>query len=53
MDGGADRYQWTPRLPLGQFAAEEDAYDRAAGAEQIAAKYRRFIEVYEGAGVAA
>jgi myo-inositol catabolism protein IolC len=36
-----------------QFAAEEDAFDRAAGADQIARKYRRFIDVYEGAEVAA
>jgi myo-inositol catabolism protein IolC len=36
-----------------QFAAAGDDYDREAGAEQIAEKYRRFVEVYEGAAVAA
>jgi myo-inositol catabolism protein IolC len=35
------------------FATAGDDYDREAGAEQIAEKYRRFIEVYEGAGVTA
>jgi 5-dehydro-2-deoxygluconokinase len=36
-----------------EFAADPDGYDRAAGAERIAEKYRRFIDVYEGAEVAA
>jgi myo-inositol catabolism protein IolC len=35
------------------FAAAGDDYDRQAGAEQIAEKYRRFIDVYEGAEVTA
>ena len=35
------------------FAAAGDDYDREAGAEQIAEKYRRFIDVYEGAEVTA
>ncbi len=34
------------------FAADEQ-FDREAGAERIAEKYRRFIDVYEGAEVAA
>jgi myo-inositol catabolism protein IolC len=36
-----------------EFAAAGDGYERAAGAARIAEKYRRFIEVYEGAGVTA
>jgi myo-inositol catabolism protein IolC len=36
-----------------QLAAEGESFDREAGAEQIAGKYRRFVDVYEGAGVAA
>jgi myo-inositol catabolism protein IolC len=36
-----------------EFAAAGDDYDREAGAEKIAEKYRRFIDVYDGAGVTA
>ena len=36
-----------------EFAADPDGFDRAAGAEQIARNYRRFIDVYEGAEVTA
>lgn len=35
------------------FAADPDGFDRGAGADRIAEKYRRFIDVYEGAEVAA
>jgi len=36
-----------------EFAADPDGYDREAGAQKIADAYRRFIDVYEGAEVAA
>jgi myo-inositol catabolism protein IolC len=36
-----------------QLAAEGESFDREAGADRIAGKYRRFIDVYEGAGVTA
>lgn len=36
-----------------ELAAAGDDYDREAGSDRIAEKYRRFIEVYEGAEVAA
>jgi myo-inositol catabolism protein IolC len=36
-----------------EFAADPDGFDRAAGADRIAEAYRRFIDVYEGAEVAA
>ena len=31
------------------YASEPEGFDRQAAVEQIAQKYRRFIEVYEGA----
>lgn len=39
--------------PVRDFAADPDGFDRGAGADRIAGKYRRFIDVYEGAGVGA
>jgi myo-inositol catabolism protein IolC len=36
-----------------EFSAAGGDYDREAGAQRIAEKYRRFIEVYEGAEVTA
>jgi len=36
-----------------QYAADPGGFDRPAGVEQIARNYLRFIEVYEGAAVAA
>ena len=36
-----------------EFAADPDGFDRDAGADRIAEKYRRFIDVYEGAEVTA
>ena len=35
------------------YAADPDGFDRSAAAEKIAANYRRFIDVYEGAAAPA